>query len=158
MSTAPITFDTFVIERTYKAAPERVFDAWADPVKKRRWFVEGEGWTIDAYETDFREGGVERSRFRFGDGPPMTNDVFFHDIVENRRIVSSYAMTLGGQRISASLATLEIVPSGTGTLLRYTEQGAYFEGAGPDPVKGRRAGCAELFEALAVELGDEAKA
>ena len=29
---------TFVIDRTYDAAPERVFRAFADPVAKRRWF------------------------------------------------------------------------------------------------------------------------
>lgn len=150
----PIYFETFVIERKYKASPERVFAAWADPVQKRRWFVEGEGWTIDAYETDFREGGFERSRFRFQGGPEMTNETVYHDIVPNRRIISSYGMTLAGARFSVSLATLELEASGAGTLLRYTEQGAYFDGQGAKGVEGREAGCRELFEKLAEELGE----
>jgi uncharacterized protein YndB with AHSA1/START domain len=29
---------TFVIERTYEAAPARVWRAWADPEEKLRWF------------------------------------------------------------------------------------------------------------------------
>lgn len=144
--------EKFVIERKYKAAPERVFAAWSDPVKKRRWFVEGEGWTVDAYEMDFREGGFERSRFRFGDGPPMTNDNVYHDIVPARRIVSSYDMTAAGKRFSVSLSTLEFEPSGDGTLLRYTEQVVFFDGA--DNVKSRRDGCADLLEKLAGELGE----
>lgn len=149
-----ITFGNFEIERIYKASPSRVFAAWKDPVKKRRWFIEGEGFVIDSYEIDFREGGFERSRFRHGDGPPMTNDTVFHDIVEDRRIVASYGMTLGGKRFSVSLATLEIEPHGPGTRLRYTEQGAYFESGGPNPVDGRRQGCIDLLGSLAKEVDE----
>ena len=152
MSKEPAVFDTFDIDRKYKASPERVFAAWADPAQKRRWFVEGENWTIDSYEVDFREGGHERSRFRFKDGPVITNDTVFHDIVPNRRIVSSYGMTMAGKRFSVSLSTLEIEPSGSGTRLRYTEQAAFFEGG--DGAERRREGCAELLEKLAAELGE----
>ena len=77
----PAVSDTFDIVRTYKAAPERVLADWADPAQKRRWFVEGENWTIESYEVDFREGGYERSSFRFNDGPVITNDTTFHDIM-----------------------------------------------------------------------------
>ncbi len=32
-----ITHGTFTIEKRYPHAPEKVFDAFSDPVKKRRW-------------------------------------------------------------------------------------------------------------------------
>jgi uncharacterized protein YndB with AHSA1/START domain len=32
-----ITHGTFTIEKRYPHAPEKVFDAFRDPVKKRRW-------------------------------------------------------------------------------------------------------------------------
>ncbi len=152
MSNQPAVFDTFDIVRTYKASPERVFAACADPVKKRRWFVEGENWNIASFEMDFREGGFERSSFRFKDGPVITNDTVFHDIVPSRRIVSSYGMTMAGRRFSVSLATLELEPSGAGTRLRYTEQAAFFDD--PNGPRLRREGCAELLETLATELGE----
>jgi uncharacterized protein YndB with AHSA1/START domain len=147
-----IVFDTFAIERTYKASPARVFDAWQDPAKKRRWFVEGEGFVIDSYELDFRELGFERTRFRHGGGPAMTCETVFHDIVPNARIVASYGMTLDGKRFSVSLSTLVLEAHGTGTRVRYTEQGAYFEGAGPEAASGRREGCVEMLEKLAKEV------
>ena len=57
--------NTFVIERTYPTTPERVFAAFADPIKKRRWFVEGDHHEVEHFEMDFRTGGKESSRFRF---------------------------------------------------------------------------------------------
>src|ERR1035437_7783031 len=91
---------TFVIEREYKATPERVFAAFADPAKKRHWFVESEHNDVESYEMDFRVGGRETARFRFQQGTPVagmacTNDTIYQDIVPNRRIVFASTMTLG---------------------------------------------------------------
>jgi uncharacterized protein YndB with AHSA1/START domain len=71
ISQSSVVHSTFTIERTYEASPARVFAAFADVPTKRRWFVEGEGWEIDAYTMDFRVGGLERGRFRFQDGPEI---------------------------------------------------------------------------------------
>ena len=142
MTERSVTHATFVIERVYDAAPEKVFAACADPAAKRK------------FEMDFRPGGIETSVFRFGDGPAGRNDTVYLDIVENRRIVSAYTMTIGGNRISASLATIEFEPAGAGTRLTYTEQGAFLDGH--DNAAQREAGCRELFEALAAELGRQA--
>lgn len=150
MSQPSVHHDSFTIERTFAATPERVFAAFADPVKKRRWFVEGEGWTVVSYEADFREGGFERSRFRFNDGPEMTNETYYHDIIPGRRIINSYSMTWGGKRISVSLATVDIEPDGAGSRVRFTEQAVFFEGS--DGVEGRRQGWTELIGKLEEEL------
>jgi uncharacterized protein YndB with AHSA1/START domain len=150
MSDVETTHDQFTIERRYRQSPERVFAAWAVPEKKRRWFAEGEGFTLDSYELDFRVHGMERCRFRAGDGPPMTNDTFFHAIEEGRRIVASYSMTLGGAVFSVSLATVELAGAEGGTLLRYTEQAAFFGRI--DGIDSRRAGCTEMLEKLAAAL------
>ena len=65
MKKTSVIHNKFVIERSYPAKPERVFAAFADPVKKRRWFVEGDHHEIEHYELDFRVGGRENARFRF---------------------------------------------------------------------------------------------
>ena len=71
-------------------------------------------------------------------------------IVVDQRIVFSYRMAIGPQPMSASLTTVELTPSGSGTRLTYTEQGAFFDGV--DSAKGREEGTRGLLEALAAEL------
>jgi uncharacterized protein YndB with AHSA1/START domain len=145
-----VAHGSFSIERTYPVSPERVFNAFRDPVKKRRWFAEGVAWKVFQFDVDFRVGGSETSRFSFRGGPEITNDTQYQDIIDNRRIVITYRMTIGGQPLSVSLATMEFLPDGKGTRLTYTEQGAFFDSA--DSIPGREHGCTALLERLADEL------
>lgn len=145
-----VIHDTFTLEHVYPATAAKVFRALADPEKKRRWFAEGKGFVIDSYTLDFRVGGFERTRFRFGDGPAMTNDCVHLDIVPQERVVYAYAMTMGGAPMSSSLVSIELVPAAGGTLLRLTEHTAYVDGK--DGSAGRRAGTRGMLEALAQDL------
>jgi uncharacterized protein YndB with AHSA1/START domain len=141
---------TFRIERSYPQPPARVFRAFAEKEIVRRWRVEDENCRIHEFTFDFRVGGAEVSRFSFAGGPEIRLDAQFQDILSNQRIVYCYRMATAEGPFSASLATVELVPSGGGTHLTYTEQGAYFDG--PDSAVGREAGCRELLEKLAAEL------
>jgi uncharacterized protein YndB with AHSA1/START domain len=149
-SQSSVVHSTFSVERTYPQPPARVFAAFSNQATKRRWFAEGESWEVDEFMMDFRVGGREISRFRFKGGPPMGNDTIYLDIVPDQRIVIAYTMTVDDTRISVSLATVEIAPSGDGAHLVYTEQGAFFEGA--EAAKQRENGCRWLLEQLADEL------
>jgi uncharacterized protein YndB with AHSA1/START domain len=155
MQEPSVIHNTFVIERSFPKPPERVFSAFADPTKKRRWFAEGEGHEIEEFESDFRVGGAERLRYRFKQGTPfpgaaLTNDARFQDIVPNRRIVSASTMDLADKRISASLVTFEFLQTDKGTDLIFTHQGTFFEGSGGPQM--RDAGWRKLFDNLATEL------
>jgi uncharacterized protein YndB with AHSA1/START domain len=149
-----VVHSTFVIERSYPTAPERVFAAFADPAKKRRWFVEGGGHIVEHYEMDFRVEGKEHARFRFAAGPvkglTCTSITTYQDIVPDRRVVFASTMTIGEKCISASLVTVELLPSGTGTDVFLTHQGTFFEGAdGPEM---RQDGWRKLLDRLTGEL------
>ena len=152
-----VVHNTFVIERSYPVRPERVFAAFADPAKKRRWFAEGHHHEVEQFEMEFRVGGAERTLYRFGAGTPfpgtgLSNEGTYQDIVTNSRIVLASNMSLGDKRISASLATFELVPTEKGTDLIFTDQAAFFEGA--DGPQMREAGWRTLFDKLATELGE----
>jgi uncharacterized protein YndB with AHSA1/START domain len=133
-----VTHSTFVIKRSYPTPPERVFSAFADPAKKRRWYCDDRNMTVEVFEMDFRVGGSDHTRYLTPvdsplKGAPLTNRTYYQDIVPNRRIVIAYTMAAGDQRFSASLATFELSPSATGTDLVFTEQAAFFENAdGPE--------------------------
>lgn len=159
MSDQPVVHSTFVIERNYPKSPEQVFSAFADSVKKRRWFAEGERHDIEKFEMDFRVGGAERLEYRFKEGSPfpgvpLTSDGSYQDIIPDRRIVIASTMTLGGKRISASLVTFEFLPANKGTDLICTHQGAFFEGSGGPQM--REAGWRKLLDQLADELTPQA--
>jgi uncharacterized protein YndB with AHSA1/START domain len=151
MSPRPV-HDTFTVERAYRQPPSRVFRAFSDPARKRRWFAEGEGFVIESYELDFAVGGLERIRFRAPDGAPMTTDTVFHDIVPDERVVFVYGMTYRGSPLSSSVATIELLPASGGTRLVMTEHTVHLMG---DASAGRREGTEGLLERLAAHLDGE---
>lgn len=149
-TTPTVVHGTFTIERHYPTTPKRVFSAFSDKAKKRRWQVEGEGFTIEKFEMDFREGGLEHASFRYMGGPLITMDLIYQDIVHERRLVFVYTMAMEGKKMSTSLTTIELMPTDKGTDVLFTEQGAFLDGV--DSLKGREEGSRGLLEMLAKEL------
>lgn len=133
MSDPSVTHSTFVIERSFPATPERVFQAFAVPGRKRRWFGEGGGGAaMERFDSDFRVGGSEHALYRFQEGSPFPGSTYatetiYQDIIPGSRIVMVYTTLFGGRRISVCLVTVEIQASEQGTRLLLTHQGAFFE-------------------------------
>jgi uncharacterized protein YndB with AHSA1/START domain len=138
------TQSTFVIERTYPASPARVWSAWADPEQKLEWF--GPKELKAEHELEFRVGGHERMSVRAPDGALYRFDSELRDIVEHQRIVHTYEMYRDAQRISVSVATVELEPVGDATRLTLTEHGVYLDGL--DTPAEREHGTIELMNAL----------
>lgn len=145
-TTRSVTHSSFTLERVYPAAPARVFAAFSDPVKKQKWF----GWQPEQQRgeatLDFRVGGREHSAGSFDGETVHTFDAIYQDIVDNERIVYSYEMRLNDQRMSVSLATIELLPEGDGTRLIMTEQDAFLDGL--DTGASREEGSVELLDAI----------
>jgi uncharacterized protein YndB with AHSA1/START domain len=155
MSEQTVVHNTFVIERTYPHPVEKVFAAFADASKKRRWFAEGHNHEVEEFTMDFRVGGNERSAYRMGEstpfpGVPLVSEGIYLDIVPNQRIVQAAQMAMGGKRISATMVTIELLPTAEGTDLICTHQGAFFEGSGGPQM--REQGWQKLFSQLDAEL------
>lgn len=150
MSKRSVTHAMFTIERVYDVAPSKVFNAWANPAAKAKWFVGPADWTQHKREMDFRVGGREHLSGGPKGGQPHVFDGVYHDIVPNERIVYSYDMHIGAQRISVSLATIELKPQGKGTRLVFTEQGAFLDGY--DDAGSRERGTNGLLDQLGAAL------
>ena len=150
MTKRSVTHATFVIERSYPASPAKVFDAFADPKAKAKWFTGPPEWGLDKRTMDFRVGGRETSVGGPKGGPVSAFLAIYQDIVPNERIVYTYDMLLDDKRISVSLSTIELKPEGTGTHLVLTEMGAYLDGwDNPDQ---REQGMKDLLDALGKSL------
>lgn len=145
-----VVHSTFSIERSYDAAPERVFQAFAQLESKAKWFSGPEAWVTGKREFDFRVGGREVLSGGPRGGPAHTFDARYFDIIPNQRIIYGYDMYVGERKLSVSLATIEISAQGRGTRLIMTEQGAYLEGV--EDASQREAGTKQLLDKLASSL------
>ena len=149
-----VVHDSFRLERTYPASPERVFAAWQTLEAKAQWFGNEDGLEpVDEHVLEFRTGGREHFSARF-DGTVYDFDATFQDIVANQRIVWTYQMLADGRRMSVSVATVEITGVPGGAQLVMTEQGAFLDGL--DTNDQRRQGTEQFLDNLAGFLAPSA--
>ena len=150
MTERSIAHGSFTVTRSYPAKPARVFKAWANPEFKRKWFGTPKAdHPEDIFE--FKVGGREYNAGKMGNDV-FTFDVRYQDIIPDQRIVYTYDMTMNGQRISVSLATVEIEPEGAGTKMTVVEYGAFLDGL--DNMRQREEGTNALMDALGNSLAD----
>ena len=147
-----VIHDTFTIERTYPAAPSRVFAAFSSAEAKEAWGDNDDLQPLNGptriNEFDFRPGGRERMSHAVR-GRPLRYDALYYDIVPDQRILYAYEMYAGDARISVSVATIEFAKSGDGTTLTVTEQGAYLDGIdGAQAPALRKEGVTEMLDNL----------
>ena len=151
---------TCVVERSFAKSAEAVWAALSEPDKVRKWYGDGDNQEVVEFALKFAVGGTQRLSYRFKPGHPLdgmvlVNDGIFQDIIPGQRIVSASTMMIGDRHISASLVTFELVPTEQGTDLVMTHQGAFFEGAGPEPARMREAGWNVLMDKLAKVVSGE---
>jgi uncharacterized protein YndB with AHSA1/START domain len=155
MTERSVNHATFVIERRYPAAPGKVFAAWASAEAKAIW-MDDPDFKSDGTESvlDFRVGGHEHFGGLTPDGTSYSYDATYYDIVPDQRIIYSYEMYAGADRMSVSLATVQIAPDADGTRLIYTEQGAFLDDI--DKPGAREEGTAQMLDNLGAYLGSPA--
>lgn len=145
-------FGAFTVERRYAAAPERVFRAFTDPESKQRWMGCEEVPAPVIEQLDFRVGGREISRGGGEGGAEHLFEGTYLDIVEGRRFVFTFVMHVGERKLSASIASVEVLADGAGTRLIFNEQGVYL---GEDGWAEREEGTTQGMNQLAAWLDEQ---
>ena len=152
------TPDTIISKRRLEAPPDRVFRAWADEAERRQWDVPGDDWVIDSFSSDFREDGIETSRFG-PVGDPVAESFGRYLLIEpSRRIVSAGVMRSAktGEVSSATMMTLHFEPDGDGTHLTLIDQ-SVFLGRG-ETAEMREQGWGKILDKLSAYITGSGKA
>ncbi|WP_028050830.1 SRPBCC domain-containing protein [Cellulomonas sp. URHD0024] len=141
---------TFVIDRTFDAPLDRVWDAFAIPEQHAQWFGADENFTTSEAGEDFRVGGGAVQDGQWHGGPTSRYVATYTDIVEKQRIVSTYDMWVAGEHFSTSVTSTEFTAVEGGTRVTYTEHGVFLDGK--DDGSQREAGSRGIFDALGAYL------
>lgn len=153
-----VVHSTFVVERSFAKPSGLVFAALSDPLKVRRWMGDSESSELVDFLCEFREGGRQLVQYKMAPGTPIAGDLItnegrFQQIVMGERIVTASTMRRNDHVFSSSQVTFELVPTGQGTDLILTHQGAFFEGAdGPEM---RKQGWTSLMNRLAAVVNEQ---
>jgi uncharacterized protein YndB with AHSA1/START domain len=119
---------TVRVKHRFTTSPERVFDAWLDPEKARRFLCATATGQMVRAETDPRVGG----RFTFTDrrdGVDVIHTGEYLEIDRPRRLVFTLAVPTYSSVLTQ--VTIEIVPLDSGCELTLTHEGVlpeYAEG------------------------------
>ena len=105
---------SLTLKRRLKAPPAKVFAAWTDPEKMKRWMGPGPVQAVTT-EIDARVGGRYRSVLGSPDGETHTIGGVYREIIANEKLVFTWAWTSTPER--ESLVTVLLKPDGDGTLL-----------------------------------------
>jgi uncharacterized protein YndB with AHSA1/START domain len=133
---------SLTLKRRLNASPERVYAAWTDPEKLKRWFGPEEIETLRA-DADARVGGRFRIVMRGTDGEEHDVSGVYREVVPNEKIVFTWAWRSTPER--ESLVTVVIKPEGAGSLLTLVHD-QFFDEAARDRHEHGWIGCLDKLE------------
>jgi len=132
MST-PTVKPSLTIKRRFNAPPAKVFAAWTDPEKVKRWMSPGEVKMLSA-ENDARTGGRFRWVMQAPDGEKHDVSGVYREVIPNEKLVFTWAWISTPER--ESLVTLTFKSDGDGTLFTMVHEQFFDETARDNHNKG----------------------
>ena len=126
MSTRTAVKPSLTLKRRINASPAKVFSAWTDPDKLKRWMGPGEV-RLQLAEADPRVGGRYRLVMKTPDGNEPDVSGVYREIIPNEKLVFTWAWKSTPER--ESLVTILLKPDGDGTLLTLMHEQLFDEEA-----------------------------
>ena len=117
---------SLTVKRRFNAAPAKVFQAWTDAEKVKRWMGPGEVVVLSA-ESDTRSGGRYRWLMRAPDGQEHDVSGVYREVIPNEKLVFTWAWKSAPER--ESLVTVTFKPDGGGTIMTLTHEQFFDEEA-----------------------------
>jgi uncharacterized protein YndB with AHSA1/START domain len=118
---------SLTVKRRFKAPPAKVFAAWTDPEKIKRWMGPGEIFTQRA-QTDPRVGGRYRIEMRSPNGDAHNIGGVYREVVANEKLVFTWSWdAVPPDEPHESLVTVTFKPDGDGTLLTVSHEKLFDE-------------------------------
>ena len=136
---------SLTIKRRFKAPPEKVFNAWADPEKVKHWMGPGEVKVLRT-EGDARAGGRFRWVMRAPNGEDHDVSGVYRVVIPNEKLVFTWAWKSTPER--ESLVTLTFKPDGDGTSFTMVHEQFFDEAARDSHNKGWTSAMDKLGEYL----------
>jgi len=141
------TKPSLTVERTLRAAPQRVWQAWTQVEALTQWFAPADAFKVKVEEADVRVGGRYRIVMTAPDGEVHDVSGVYREVVPNERLVFTWAWRSTPER--ESLVTLTLRPDGTGTALTLKHE-QFFDDSTRDH---HREGWVALLGRLEASLG-----
>jgi uncharacterized protein YndB with AHSA1/START domain len=142
MSTATAVKPSLTVKRRFNAPPQKVFAAWTDPEKVKRWMGPGEVVVLRA-ECDARVGGRYRWVMKTPAGEEHDVSGVYREVVPSEKLVFTWAWKSTPER--ESLVTLSFKEDGGGTLMTMLHE-QFFDEAARDSHQGGWNGAIEKLD------------
>lgn len=114
--------DMLQLKRVYSARRERLWRAWTEPERIKRWLSSPE-WALHRVELALRVGGAYRFFFRSPKGE--TTEVFgeYETVDEPSLLVFTWAVSGACENVEGTRVKVEFIERADGTELRLTHEG-----------------------------------
>jgi uncharacterized protein YndB with AHSA1/START domain len=119
MSTVTAVKPSLTIKRRFNAPPEKVFSAWTDAEKMKRWMGPGQIFAKHT-ESDPRVGGRYRIVMQAPSGEEFDVSGMFREVIANKKLVYTWGGTLTPEQ--QTLITVTFTRDGDGTLFTLTHE------------------------------------
>jgi len=133
-----------VITRVLDAPPMLVYKVWTEPEHMVRW-MGPKGFIAPSAKLDVREGGSYRALIRSPEGKDYWFHGIYREVVENKRLVFTFAWEEDGERGLENLITITFAEENGKT--RMTFKQAPFQSV--EERDGHEGGWNEAFDKLA---------
>ena len=108
-----------ILTRTFNAPPEKIFNAWTEPVLLKKWFAPLP-WTVAKVQADVRVGGTNLTVMCGPEGKEFSGYGVYLEVVKNERLVFTDAFTKAWEPSDKPFMVIALTFDAQGAKTNYT--------------------------------------